>query len=169
LVDLSKSDAQLLFAEFVPIPPLWAPRLALPPPVSLMPRARLVELRLRDPLPARDVVAERVPDAEREPAPERLPGDPDVVSPAVSSMAEEPLSLLMLSVHSPIWSLRLLSCWLIWLRRDHRNRPAAAAPAAAAAAANGRSRTSSVTPQSSLRLLLLLRPRLLFLAMNFLL
>ena len=84
------------------MPPLCAPRLALPPPVSLMPRLVPLELRPRDPLPERDVVLERVPDAEREPAPERLPLVPLVVSPAVSSMLEEPLSLLMLSVHSPI-------------------------------------------------------------------
>src|SRR5690349_321319 len=71
----------------------------------------------------------------------------------------------MPSVHSPIWSLRLLSWLLSWLlicvRFDNRKRPAAAAPAAAAAAAIGRSRASSITPQSLywLRPLgLLLRP-----------
>src|SRR5207244_11397284 len=69
-----------------------------------------------------------------------------------------------LSVHSPTWSLRLLSWLLIWARFDHRNSPAAAAPAAAAAAANGRSRAMSITPQSLYWLRpvgLLLRPRLL--------
>src|SRR4029079_15049723 len=124
------------------MPPLWAPMLALPPPVSLIPRF----------LPAapllRLAVADRVPEPEREPAPERLVGVAEV-SPAVSSISKpSPPRQPMPSVHSPIWSLRLLSCWLIALRLDHRKRPAAAAPAAAAAAAIGRSRAISITPQS---------------------
>src|SRR5947209_11975039 len=113
-----------------PPPPVVRPRLALPPPVSLIPR--------RLPIPLLEDLR-------------------DVVSPPVSSSLWNWPSL-----HSPIWSLRLLSWSLICCRRDHRKRPAAAAPAAAAAAAIGRSRTSSVTPQSLLRLLRLLRPRLLF-------
>jgi hypothetical protein len=136
----------------------------LPPPVSLIPR--LVPLR------PRVVDEERVPEAERDPAPDRVL--PLVVSPAVSSiMPDESPPPVMLSVHSPIWSLRLLSWLLIWLRRDHRNRPAAAAPAAAAAAATGRSRTMSIIPQSLLWLrlleLLLRPPRLLLFGIEFLL
>jgi hypothetical protein len=89
--------AQLLSLELVPMPPLCAPRLALPPPVSLMPRFRPAPLlRLRLPPVEREVVPERVPEAEREPAPERLLDEPVVVSPAVSSMLEESLSLLRL-------------------------------------------------------------------------
>src|SRR5206468_9120583 len=81
-----------------------------------------------------------------------------VVRPAVSSLA------VKFSVHSPNWSLKLLSWLLICARFDHRNSPAAAAPAAAAAAASGRSRAMSITPQSLywLRPLgLLFRPPLL--------
>src|SRR4051812_25400798 len=62
----------------------------------------------------------------------------------------------MFSVHSPIWSERLLSWSVICDLRDHRNKPAAAAPAATAAAAIGRSRAKSITPPDEL---LLLRPR----------
>src|SRR5690348_12195532 len=93
---------RLLALRRIPPPPLLAPRLALPPPVSLMPR-----------FPP----DERVPDAEREPAPERMLEFPLVVRPAVSSITERSPDR-MLSVHSPIWSLRLLSWLLIWLRFD---------------------------------------------------
>src|SRR4051794_2461367 len=90
--------------------------------------------------------------------------EPVVPLPDSSPLAHWPEPLViepldMLSVHSPSWSLRLLSWSVIWARRDHRNSPAAAAPAATAAVASGRSRAISATPQS-----LLLLPRLLFLA-----
>src|SRR5690242_13497268 len=90
-----------------PPPPLCAPRLAFPPPVSLIPLFRPVV-----PERPRDMLAERVPEAERDPAPDRFVGC-EVVRPAVSSIIPDESSPdLMLSVQSPIWSLRLLS-WLL--------------------------------------------------------
>src|SRR5437764_3662167 len=127
----------------LPPPPLLAPRLALPPPVSLMPPRRLEAVEL-----------------------------PDEARPEISLLAEVSPPLVQLSLHSPIWSLSPLSWSLICARRDHRNSPAAAAPAATAVAASGRSRAKFITPQSSLYWLrpdgLLLRlPRLLLFAMRF--
>ena len=71
----------------MPAPPLLAPRLALPPPVSLMPRLAMMLA---------------------------------AVSSAFAPLADRRCDI-MLSVQSPIWSLRLLSWSLIWLRFDHRN------------------------------------------------
>ena len=83
----------------VPMPPLCAPRLALPPPVSLMPRLLPVLLRPRVP------EGERAPDAEREPAPDRVPVLEAVVAkPAVSSIAEPLPFDPILAFHSPITS-----------------------------------------------------------------
>ncbi|MGN6059155.1 MAG: hypothetical protein ACTHOI_11310 [Sphingomicrobium sp.] len=127
----------------------------MPPPVSLIPRRELL-LRLRPPLGWFV-----------------LPELPELAKPPVSSLWLMPLEP-MFSVHSPIWSLRLLIWSLICERFDHRKRPAAAAPAATAAAATGRSRAKSITPpdQSLLARLLLLRlfpPRLVVLGMLILL
>src|SRR4051794_39004411 len=123
-----------------PPPPLRAPRLALPPPVSLIPLVVPERLRVVEPVVVRPAVSSPKP----------------MVSPDC--------------VQSPIWSLRLLSWLLICERLDHRNRPAAAAPAAAAAAASGRSRAISITPQSLYWLrpvgLLLRPPRLLVLGID---
>jgi hypothetical protein len=134
---------RLLAFGRIPPPPLLRPRLALPPPVSLIPRWLRVE-----PLASLDVVR-----------------------PPVSSSVDRLVSPeRMFSVHSPIWSLRFESWLLIWLRFDHRNRPAAAAPTAAAAAATGRSRAISITPQSLYWLrplgLLFRPPRLLLLGID---
>ena len=73
----------------VPIPPLCAPRPALPPPVSLIPRDPVVPL-----------LRARVVEADRDPAPERV--EPLVVRPAVSSIIPDESSPIILSVQSPI-------------------------------------------------------------------
>jgi len=108
----------------------------LPPPVSLIPRVgRLLEplvLVLREPI-ERDVRDDVLPIA----APEEPPAS--TVSNSSSSLPDG-----MFSVHSLIWSLRLLSYSLIWLRRDQRKTPAPTAAAAVAAAAIGRSRALSI-------------------------
>ena len=85
-----------------PPPPLDAPRLALPPPVSLIPRVRLLVVR---PLPELRWLERLFREDPAFPVDSllRLP----VVRPAVSSPLLQ--SERIFSVHSPIWSLRLLS------------------------------------------------------------
>jgi len=106
----------------------------------------------------RDVRAELLPVA----APDGELSDP-AISNSLSSLLER-----MLSVQSLIWLLRLLICSLNALRFDQRNTPAPTEAAATAAAAIGLSLTVFI--QSLLYWLrpdgLLLRPRLLFLAMS---
>ena len=123
----------------VPRPlPVCRPSDALPPPVSLIPRA--VRARLRDVvLVGRDPVEREVLDDVLPVVPldvELLPAP--AVSSSFSSLER------MFPVQSLIWSLRLLNWLLIWLRLDHRNTPAPTEAAATAAAAIGLSFTVSI-------------------------
>src|SRR5829696_8833404 len=109
----------------MPAPPLWAPSDAFPPPVSLMPVVVLPP-RPRPPLPVDEPVVVPLARPVEDLRPVVLAPSIELL-PLVSAVSNSSLSLLpdrMFSDQSLIWSLRLLICSLMVLRRDHRNTPA---------------------------------------------